>query len=234
MADNPIRAALAKLDPMEDAHWTDDGLPRLDAVAAALGAESVQRKAVTDAAPGFNRDKAIDAATNPAPVVDAPRTGGTEPGDEPATHEIASRPDCAPEGDPEILLMPMPQVMGDIDLLERAMAELDRQEQALLAERAELNKRIEELQGKSDVVKRQHSRLWKADPNRRIEQVRAVQAAHFRVSAERQRRTEEVLGGPDAAKRLREALNAGTSPLDAALKSRPNQAAGRSHAGAWR
>lgn len=49
-----IKAALAKLDPANDEHWTTDGLPRLDAIEALVGS-AVARKDITNAAPEFTR-----------------------------------------------------------------------------------------------------------------------------------------------------------------------------------
>jgi hypothetical protein len=49
-----IRDALARLDSMEDDHWTQDGSPRIDAVASFLGS-SVTRQQIIDAAPHFSR-----------------------------------------------------------------------------------------------------------------------------------------------------------------------------------
>lgn len=50
-----IVEALKQLDPTLDEHWTEEGLPALDAVVNYLG-EDVQREAVTKAAPKFTRD----------------------------------------------------------------------------------------------------------------------------------------------------------------------------------
>lgn len=49
------------LDPSVDDHWTDAGLPRVDAVAHASGVVSVTRKDIEAAMPGWNREKAMDA-----------------------------------------------------------------------------------------------------------------------------------------------------------------------------
>lgn len=65
-----ILAALAQLDPTIDDHWTADGAPRLDVVAA-LSGEKVTRAEVTNADPEFNRDKARASATDNTPDVDA-------------------------------------------------------------------------------------------------------------------------------------------------------------------
>lgn len=47
-----IKKALARLDPSNDDHWTDDGAPRL----GALGIDGLTRPEVTRAAPLFTRD----------------------------------------------------------------------------------------------------------------------------------------------------------------------------------
>jgi hypothetical protein len=49
-----IRGALQKLDPTNDAHWTADGLPRMDALEA-VGLKGVTRGQVTAEAPTFTR-----------------------------------------------------------------------------------------------------------------------------------------------------------------------------------
>jgi len=50
-----IKAALADLDPSNDAHWTSDGLPRLDVMKELTGA-NVTREALNQVAKGFSRD----------------------------------------------------------------------------------------------------------------------------------------------------------------------------------
>jgi len=52
---NSILQALEMLDPKDDAHWTKDGAPALDALKAILGDDTLKRKTVTEAAPGFSR-----------------------------------------------------------------------------------------------------------------------------------------------------------------------------------
>lgn len=48
--------ALAELDPANDEHWTRDGLPRVDAVAALSGLTGLKRGDLEAAAPGFSRE----------------------------------------------------------------------------------------------------------------------------------------------------------------------------------
>jgi len=58
-----ILEALKQLDPKNDEHWTGDGLPRMDAVEALVGDESIKRADVTAASPDFNREAAAATAT---------------------------------------------------------------------------------------------------------------------------------------------------------------------------
>lgn len=51
--------ALKALDPTSDEHWTDAGLPRVDAVAEASKVADVTRTDIEKAIPGWNRDTAL-------------------------------------------------------------------------------------------------------------------------------------------------------------------------------
>ncbi len=57
-----ILTALATLDPDNDKQWTGDGLPVIAFVRKLVGGR-VNRRLITDAAPDFNRQAAIDAQT---------------------------------------------------------------------------------------------------------------------------------------------------------------------------
>ena len=52
-----IASAIALLDPADDAHWTEAGLPAVDAVKAIVG-RNVTRAEINDAAPDFMRPAA--------------------------------------------------------------------------------------------------------------------------------------------------------------------------------
>lgn len=54
--------ALNCLDPDNDTHWTQTGIPMLAVVAKAYGDETVGRKEIEMAIPGYNREKAIEKA----------------------------------------------------------------------------------------------------------------------------------------------------------------------------
>lgn len=57
MADNDVVKALLSLDPKDDTHWTDDGLPSAQAVSKLAG-RTVKRNEITDADPKFTRELA--------------------------------------------------------------------------------------------------------------------------------------------------------------------------------
>lgn len=66
-----LEEAIAKLDHDNDAHWTDDGAPRVDVLKELTGNHSLSRKEITDAAPSLQRGKenAEDTDKNETPEV---------------------------------------------------------------------------------------------------------------------------------------------------------------------
>ena len=62
-----IQTALNQLDPTNDQHWTDDGLPREGVVRKLASDQTISRKEIQEARPGFQR--------TPAPVTHDPVTG---------------------------------------------------------------------------------------------------------------------------------------------------------------
>lgn len=81
-----IIAALQKLDPSNDNHWTGDGLPRLDTVKLNAGDQSLTREDVTKAWPEFSRSNVTPAPQAPvqatpnsaAPVTPAATPSATD------------------------------------------------------------------------------------------------------------------------------------------------------------
>ena len=56
VTDEMITAALAQLDHTNHAHWTAEGKPRMDAVEAFVGSDTVTRKDVDRVAPNLVRE----------------------------------------------------------------------------------------------------------------------------------------------------------------------------------
>ena len=64
-----INEALATLDPSNDAHWTGDGMPRMDVLQKLTDAPDLSRTQVTNAAPDFSR-ASVKVAEAPEPAED--------------------------------------------------------------------------------------------------------------------------------------------------------------------
>lgn len=107
-----ITDALSKLDPANDNHWTQDGLPRLDTIKILSGDPSLTRELVTGAYPDFNRETARAAAGTAqagAGTTPAAPTEGTPPA--PASAATATEtqppaPPAPPESDLPVLNPP--------------------------------------------------------------------------------------------------------------------------------
>ena len=56
-----IKTALTALDVKNDAHWTSDGLPAVEAVSDMLRDQGITRKVIETVAPEWTREKALEA-----------------------------------------------------------------------------------------------------------------------------------------------------------------------------
>lgn len=56
-----IAKAVAGLDPKTDAHWTEDGVPAVEVISAAISDQNLTRKMIEVAAPGVTRETVADA-----------------------------------------------------------------------------------------------------------------------------------------------------------------------------
>ena len=78
-----IREICSRLDPEDDAHWTSQGLPRMD-VLAGMGLV-LERRELNEALPGFSRAKAVEAraAALAPPQAEPELPSAPPPGDQP-------------------------------------------------------------------------------------------------------------------------------------------------------
>lgn len=79
---NTIRVASVKLDVDNDEHWTNDGLPGLEAIHHFTGNQRIKRANVTDALPDFNREAARAAKESDEQVTAPPQAGEAPKSDE--------------------------------------------------------------------------------------------------------------------------------------------------------
>ena len=77
-----ILAALAKLDPAVDSHWTADGLVNLNSFKFIAGGVSVTREQLEEAAPGFTRTNPVagELEAQPSDPTQALPAAGTDEG----------------------------------------------------------------------------------------------------------------------------------------------------------
>ena len=181
---------LGQLDVKNDDHWTEDGLPRVDVVAALAPHLQIDRQTITGHAPSFTRDEvkkqqALDAMTDATPKVSA-------------------------------MDRPMQEVMQDPDALREIIGELNKKSADLLRTREAVNKELQEIWTRSDLASRQLQRLDRgsktgtADIKKHLEVQKAVRK-------ERQERIAQFVkkSGMSPAE-LAEALRT-KSPIDTAL-----------------
>jgi hypothetical protein len=71
-----LAQALSKLDPLNDNHWTQDGLPRLDTLKMLTGDQTITRDSITSQFPEYKRVGAGQVVLDPvvitAPVITPP------------------------------------------------------------------------------------------------------------------------------------------------------------------
>lgn len=121
-----ITDALAKLDPANPNHWTDDGLPRMDTVKILSGDPSLTREQVTTAAPEFNREAALAAlqGASPAAATPAPAATDAAPAAPVQAAPVADAAPSPPTPDlPNLEPTPLAEVSNDQLTLENQITE---------------------------------------------------------------------------------------------------------------
>jgi hypothetical protein len=222
-----IKDALSKLDPANDNHWTQDGLPRLDTIKILSGDPSLSREAVTAANPEFNRESAQAAAsaaqaggaTTPAaptePTPPAPASTATGAETQPPA------PPAPPESDLPVLNPPPVAVAtGDQDELATKIAEAklnlsDRQDALQLAK--------QELVDAQNEVAHLEAQLKESSPNNAntiMDYLQRQQKNLEERGARKQLIRESGLDLKQLAKDLK-------SPLDAAMERKNTRGAQR-------
>jgi len=199
-----IVKALQQLDPKNDDHWTNDGLPRLDAI---KGVSGLKREDVTAAAPHFTKDN---------PVFEAPKADGGEStsgqGDDAAPTpqgDQAQGDDEQGSGDDE---QGDQDEQGSADDEDDELAELpadiDEAEAAVLEAKAKLAEAQEQADAAKkvvDQVQAEHDRLVEIRdsqkrPHQDMEDRMAFIKRQAQMRAERAGASAEILKGLDVNK----------------------------------
>lgn len=132
-----IRDALGKLDQKNDAHWTDDGAPRLDALGEILG-NAPTREAVTEAAPKFTRET-MDLSKGDDPK---PDEKGPETSEEPA--------DAPEELEPEVVDAELADIDEELDSIAERKNEIDAEIAKMKSEVVKLDEVENDLRKRRD------------------------------------------------------------------------------------
>lgn len=133
-----LKTAIASLDPTNDAHWTESGLPQLAALKELTGA-SYSRKEVTDAAPLVTRERLLAAANTEV---------------QPPSADLSANPDvkvdAAAEAPAEAPVDSLEEVKARIVELEAEAGEIDKEAATLFAEITKLTNQHTDLINKRD------------------------------------------------------------------------------------
>lgn len=220
-----ITDALSKLDPANDNHWTQDGLPRLDTIKILAGDPGLTREAVTAAAPDFNRASAQQAAagaqqagagtTPAAPGQPAPQGAASGPS------ASETQPPAPPESDlPVLNPPPLAAEAGDATDLNARIAEAklqlsDAQDRLHLAKQE-----LSDAQNKVADLEAQLKDTPVGAANPITEYLKSQQRVLEERGAKRQLIKESGLNLKQLAKELK-------SPIDSAMERRTGRGGGR-------
>ena len=163
--EDKIREALAKLDKANDDHWTEDGLPVLEA----LGGKFT-REQVTAAAPKFTRET-LDASAAPDPA--------EEPKDEKPEPEVKPEPAQKETLSEEQLQAMIDEAQGQIEAAEAAKIKAEKD-------------RVEAERRHSDLVKRKDTAF---PPPNQAQAFQAWQRSQQEQRLQRHKRIQQAFGG---------------------------------------
>ena len=173
-----ITQALAQLDPANESQWTSDGLPRVEAVVELVG-HDVTRKQITDAAPTFSRSVPVPGGSDTAPQEQEPEFVPGPPID--YVPDDADVGKVAPQDDacgmtPEAITRAGPVV------IDRLLAEFERQAVVLARRREQATKALKELGMRSAFFNKIKDRLPQKKDDKSVQ---AYLAKQKEVRAER-------------------------------------------------
>lgn len=133
-----LKTAIASLEPTNDAHWTESGLPQLSVIKELTG-EHYSRKEVTDAAPLVTRERLLAEANTEV---------------QPPAADVAADPevkvDTAEEAPAEAPADSLENVKAVIAELEAEAGALDQEATALMVEITKLTNQHTDLINKRD------------------------------------------------------------------------------------
>lgn len=218
-----IKDALAQLDPLNDDHWTADGLPRMDVIEALMDDKSVTRKMVTDVAPNFSRENPVIGAD---PTVDEatqendpdPEATPTDSDDDegPTEEEVEAETDDLLE---DVLGLSFADVCSTPELMEAYITAASIKSQELTRQWNAIRDEMKELSERQELVDRQlkrHNRRHKKEgPNEIQLYIRAQHEARLKKAERAQAFIRAQTNPKDVLQQLQF-----VSKLDQAMRAR--------------
>lgn len=206
-----IQEALLALDPKNDQHWTDAGLPRLSELKRLTGNDSLTRSDVNDVDSEFHRDMV-------GVVHDVLDDIFGESSDDAAEEQ----PEPAVEPRESVLGLPLPQILGDPEVARQALQELNGLQieaanrlKAVKAEQAQLAAQVAVVER---AVERHRRAMGSEDD---ASGVRAYLERQRQVREERAARRKAFIESGVTAGEVAAELR-GQAPIDAAMNARGN------------
>jgi len=229
-----IKQALQYLDPNDDAQWTTEGLPRLEAVAALVG-KPVRRQEVTDASPQFNRAMAGNEGLKEDGVGEGPAAASTQHVDagsvdageaqqansvapaavSPASPPQQPPPPSIPEGE-SVLERPAREILGSRELTERALQELGEKIRVASEKKKLVDEEVRKLNEQNAILTMHMDRMTKADHGRTGRDISAYLETQKKVREDRAKRAQAFIAQGTTAKDVADQLRV-TSKLDAVM-----------------
>lgn len=129
-----LNEALAALDPKVEAHWTEQGLPKLDILKEMTG-QSFSRKEITEAAPKLTRDSLLAGDVT---------TASTDP-DADKSDDPTLKVEDKPVEDEVAAPAPLDELKARLEVAERAQARSERDMHEAVAEHARVTALVDKL-----------------------------------------------------------------------------------------
>jgi archaellum component FlaC len=206
----PVKEAVEKLDPSNDAHWTQDGLPLVDAVRILAGNPGVTRDDINKALPGFVRPQAATPSAGAPPP--PPVQGATS--DTPISAPAAAQAEQPPEDPGALVQAPMVADVGDLEAMQNSLADMRVDFDDATKALAEAKQRVHDLQNNMSVLEDKILKATKASGENPVMSYLERQKQEL---AERARKQNMIRESGIDLKALGEGMKA---PIDAAFQRR--------------
>lgn len=224
-----LLTAIQSLDPKDPSHWTDNGAPKLSAIKALTGDETIKRSMLSKVAPGITRETiagmqsedwshAEESSKQEGATEHVVEAASERPAKIEAPEPLRVEPEAAKTVD--VLALPLHTVFSDYQLCRQAQDELNAQTVEMMSEKGKLQQRLDSVAAQTQVIERAIVRHERANPQlSKSADIAAYLESQRRARSERAAKARAFIEAGTTAQDVARELR-GTSPLDSALKSR--------------